>query len=71
MLTNSEIFTPNQSTLFVIDNLTAFAGTPAAPSGFSVLDKQFSQTPIPEPTSLALLGISLLGMGLYRRRFRK
>jgi hypothetical protein len=40
----------------------------------SIIDKRFSQTgpvPMPEPASLAILGISLLGMGVgsaYRRR---
>jgi hypothetical protein len=58
------------STLSETENfaITSFAGT-----GASIIDKRFSETgavTTPEPASLAILGISLLGMGAatYRRR---
>jgi hypothetical protein len=41
-------------------------------SDVSIIDKQYSQQGVPDPAALAILGVSLLGMGVaYRRRFRK
>jgi hypothetical protein len=54
--------------LSVTDNLIVQPGFDV-----SIIQKRFSETgQIPEPASLAILGVSLLGMGVaFRRRFRK
>jgi hypothetical protein len=59
--------------VWIDDNVTATGGTAGSAALISSLDKIVTQTSVPEPASLAILAVSLLGMGAaFRvRRFRK
>jgi hypothetical protein len=61
---------PGVTTLLVTDDLSIGPAINGVPSAVSIIDKQFSETSVPEPMSLAILGVSLLAMGAIRRRFR-
>ncbi len=66
-------FTPIQSDTFVAANTfvtISFANTAGSNSGASTLLTAVSISQVPEPVSLAILGVGLVGVGIVRRRPR-
>lgn len=68
-LTDSGVFAPVVKLNVTKDILAVAAAGNALPARATVIDQSFSQTQIPEPTTVALLGLSGLALvGVTRRR---
>jgi len=67
-LSDATIFSPPLTTLHVTKDILAIAAANGAlPARATVIDQSFSQTIVPEPTSLVLSLVGLIGLVAYRR----
>jgi len=68
--TTINLSTPTQ-TLFVSKDIFLNGGTGGSGVSLSAIDQAFSSSAIPEPSSLALLGIGMTGFLAFRRLFKR
>jgi hypothetical protein len=68
---SAEVFFPGVEQILVQKDILLVGGGSGAGAVASIINQGFSSTNIPEPTSIALLGIGMTGFFAFRRLFRR
>jgi hypothetical protein len=68
-LSDQTLITPNTTKLLVTKDIFAQAANGGfLPARATVVDQSFSQSPVPEPAAMALIGLSVLGLAAASRK---